>query len=159
VVGGALGAQLGAASLLLYIFEGSVGLPFFAGGESGWHGLFAPSAAFPSAGYLWGFVLAAALVGWLSRRGWDRSLRSSIGAMLLGEVVLYVVGLIWLAAALNIPLVDSDPFAACRFPSLAGCDSFQLGLYPFVIGDVLKLMLAATVLPTAWRLIGRRGDS
>ena len=117
----ALGPLLGGASLLLYIGEGAIGLPFFAGGQSGSHGLFVPTAAFASAGYLWGFVVAAFVVGWLARRGWDRTLRSSIGAMLIGEVILYLVGLVWLAAALNIPVVGGA--FGCRFPtSLTGCD-------------------------------------
>ncbi|MFN2544558.1 MAG: biotin transporter BioY [Actinomycetota bacterium] len=142
LVGASLGPALGVASLLLYIAEGSAGLPFFAGGESGWHGLFAPSAAFASAGYLWGFVLAAGLVGWLARQGWDRSMRSSIGAMFLGEVVLYGIGVSWLMAAVDVPLEKA----------------LEFGLYPFVIGDTLKLLLAAGLLPAAWRLSGRGRD-
>jgi biotin transport system substrate-specific component len=137
LVGASLGPFLGGASLLLYIAEGAVGLPFFAGGESGWHGLFSPSAAFASAGYLWGFVLAAALVGALARRGWDRSLRSAIGAMFLGEIVIYAVGIPWLMSALNTPLEKT----------------LELGLYPFVIGDTLKLLIAAGVLPLAWKAL------
>jgi biotin transport system substrate-specific component len=153
LVGASLGPMLGGASILLYIAEGAIGLPFFAGGASGWHGLFAPSAAFASAGYLWGFVAAAFVVGWLARRGWDRSLRSSIGAMLVGEVILYVAGLLWLAAAINVPVVGGA--FGCKFPaSLAGCDSLQLGLYPFLVGDLLKLLIAAGVLPLAWKGLG-----
>ena len=151
LVGASLGPMLGTSSILLYIAEGAIGLPFFAGGESGWHGLFAPSAVFSSAGYLWGFVGAAFVVGWLARRGWDRSLRSSIGAMLIGEVIVYAAGLLWLAAALHVPVVGSNPYGACSFPSLAGCDSLKLGLYPFVIGDVLKLLIASGLLPLAWK--------
>jgi biotin transport system substrate-specific component len=137
LVGASLGPLLGGASLLVYIAEGAVGLPFFAGGESGWHGLFAPSAAFASAGYLWGFVLASALVGLLARRGWDRSLRSAIGAMFLGEIVIYAVGIPWLMSALNTPLEKT----------------LELGLYPFVIGDTLKLLIAAGILPLAWKAL------
>ena len=138
VVGGALGPGLGAASLLLYIAAAWAGLPFLAGGESAGTGLLSPAATFPSAGYLWGFVLAAFLVGWLSRQGWDRSLRSSIGAMFLGEVVLYAVGVPWLMSALDVPLEKA----------------LEFGLYPFVIGDTLKLLLAAGLLPAAWRFVG-----
>jgi biotin transport system substrate-specific component len=137
LVGASLGPLLGALSLLLYIAEGSAGLPFFAGGASGWHGLFQPSVGFPSAGYLWGFVLASLLVGWLARRGWDRSLRSAIGAMVLGEIVIYAVGIPWLMSALNTPLQKT----------------LQLGLYPFVIGDTLKLLIAAGILPLAWKAL------
>jgi biotin transport system substrate-specific component len=139
LVGASLGPGLGAASLLLYIVEGAVGLPFFAGGESGYQGLFSPQAAFASAGYLWGFVVAAGVVGALARRGWDRSLRSAISAMFVGEVILYAAGVTWLMAAVDVPLAKG----------------LELGLYPFVIGDTIKLLLAAGLLPTAWRLLDR----
>src|SRR5712691_3576316 len=101
LVGAAYGPGLGAATLGLYLLEGAVGLPFYAQHAHGWSVLAFASA---TGGYLWGFVLAAALVGWLSRTGWDRSIRSSIGAMFLGSVVLYGVGLPWLKHALP-PLV------------------------------------------------------
>jgi biotin transport system substrate-specific component len=138
LVGGALGLELGVAAVLLYLAQGAIGLPFFAGGESGVSLLGAASA---TGGYLWGFVAAAAVVGWLSRRGWDRSIRSSIAAMFLGEVVLYAIGVPWLVAALDVPLEKG----------------LELGLYPFVIGDTIKLLVAAGVLPAAWRLVNRRG--
>lgn len=140
LVGAALGPGLGAASMGLYLLEGAVGLPFFAGGASGWSLLQASSA---TGGYLWGFVAAAAVVGWLARRGWDRSFRGAVAAMLVGEVVLYAVGVPWLAGALGVP---------------AG-RALELGLYPFVVGDVLKLFAAAVLLPATWRLVrgGERG--
>jgi biotin transport system substrate-specific component len=141
LVGAALGWELGVASVVLYLAEGAVGLPFYAGGEHGWRILVTQSPALVSGGYLWGFVLAALVVGWLSRRGWDRSVRSAIGAMFIGEVVLFLVGVPWLMAALNVPLEKG----------------LELGLYPFVIGDTLKLLLAAGLLPAAWRL-ARRAD-
>jgi biotin transporter BioY len=87
-------------------------------------------------GYLFGFVLAAAAVGWLSERGWDRTLRGSIAAMFLGEVVLCSVGIPWLMQALDVSLARA----------------LELGLAPFVIGDTLKLLLAAGLLPAGWRL-------
>ena len=155
LIGAAMGPMLGAASLALYLIEGWVGLPFFAGGAHGSTAtLFHPSSGLASAGYRWGFILAAAVVGWLARRGWDRNLRSAIGAMFVGELILYAVGLVWLAAALGVPMVDSATVGACR-PNLSGCDALELGLYPFLIGDVLKLLLAAVVLPTTWRLLGK----
>lgn len=134
LVGASLGWELSAISVLLYLAEGAVGLPFFAGGAHG-ASLLALSSA--TGGYLWGFVLAAATVGWLSRRGWDRILSSSISAMFVGEVVIYLVGVPWLMAALHLPLAKA----------------LELGLYPFVIGDTLKLLLAAGLLPAAWRLL------
>ena|SRR5436190_11702902 len=138
LVGASLGAGLGAVSLLLYLLEGAIGLPFYAGGH---HGLSYLGLSSVTAGYLWGFVLAAAVVGWLARRGWDRSIRSSIGAMFVGEIVLYATGVPWLMAALHVPLEKG----------------LQLGLYPFVVGDTLKLLIAAGLLPAAWRLVGRGG--
>src|SRR5438132_3995837 len=135
LVGASLGPGLGAASLLLYVGEGAIGLPFFAGGAHFAHGLVVPvcTSDGASAGYLWGFVAAAGIVGWLAHRGWDRSLRSAIGAMLIGEIVLYAGGLPWLAAACH----------------LSAQRSLSLGLYPFVIGDTIKLLIAAGLLPVA----------
>ncbi len=137
VVGAALGLELGAASLLLYLAEGAIGLPFFAGGAHGWS-LLALSSVY--GGYLWGFVVAAALVGYLARHGWDRSLRTSIGAMFLGEAILYAIAVPWLAFALGVSVQKA----------------MVLGLYPFVLGDALKLLAAAGLLPAAWRILGRR---
>ena len=141
VVGGALGAELGAISLLLYLAEGAIGLPFFA---QGGHGLHLLGYASATGGYLYGFVVAAAVVGWLSRRGWDRSFRSSIGAMFIGEILMYAIGVPWLKHAL---------------PGLLGhAVSWQTtledGLYPFIIGDTVKLLIAAGLLPLAWKGLG-----
>jgi len=138
LVGASLGPMLGGASMLLYLAEGAIGLPFFAGGD---HGASFLGFGAATGGYLWGFVLAAALVGWLARRGWDRSIRSSIGAMFLGEVVIYAVGVPWLVSAIHVPLQKG----------------LEFGLYPFVIGDTLKLLAAAGLFPVAWRFV-RGGD-
>jgi biotin transport system substrate-specific component len=137
LVAATLGPELGAASLLLYLAEGAIGLPFFAGAASGWS-LLALSSVY--GGYLWGFVVAAGVVGALARRGWDRSLRGSISAMLLGEMALYALAIPWLAAAAGVSVQKA----------------LELGLYPFVLGDALKLLAAAGALPVAWRLVGRR---
>ena len=137
VVGASLGAGLGAASLALYLAQGAAGLPFFSGGDGGLEFLRLSAA---TGGYLWGFVLSAAVVGWLAERGWDRSVRSSIGAMFLGELVLYLVAIPWLMRAINVPLGEA----------------LELGLAPFVVGDAIKLLLAAGLLPAAWRLADER---
>jgi biotin transport system substrate-specific component len=134
LVGASLGPAWGAGSMLLYLAEGAVGLPFYAEGN---HGVSLLNLSSATGGYLWGFVLAAAAVGWLSRLGWDRSIGSSIGAMLIGEIVLYAVGVPWLVVALNLPLEEG----------------LELGLYPFVIGDTLKLLTAAALVPGAWALM------
>jgi biotin transport system substrate-specific component len=137
LVGASLGAGLGAISLALYLAQGAIGLPFFSGGDAGASLLGLASA---TGGYLWGFVVAAAVVGWLAERGWDRSIGSAIGAMFLGELVLYVVAIPWLMTAIDVPLAEA----------------LELGLAPFVIGDAIKLLLAAALLPAGWRLARRR---
>lgn len=139
LVGAAYGPGLGAATLGLYLLWGVVGLHVFAPNADGSHdtGLEMLGLASATGGYLWGFVVASGAVGWLARRGWDRSIRSSIGAMFLGEVMIYLCAIPWLMAALGVPLVDA----------------LELGLYPFVIGDALKLLAAAGLLPAAWRLV------
>ncbi|HZA60787.1 MAG TPA: biotin transporter BioY [Actinomycetota bacterium] len=145
LVGTGLGWLRGGLAVALYLAEIAAGLPFAAEARSGLDVLLLST---PSGGYLWGFMVAALLMGWLAQRGWDRSLRSSISVMLLGSVVIYLVGIPW--------LLQSSQFQAFigHAPSLE--EGLQAGLYPFVIGDVLKLLIAAGVLPTAWRLVGKR---
>jgi biotin transport system substrate-specific component len=146
LVGAAYGPGLGAATVLVYLAYAVVGLPVLARDETGAHdtGLEVLKLTAATGGYLWGFAVAAGLVGWLSRRGWDRSMRSSIGAMLLGSIVIYVVGVPWLMAAADLPLQTG----------------LEFGLYPFVIGDTVKLLAAAGLLPAAWALMKRlRPDS
>jgi biotin transport system substrate-specific component len=135
LVAATLGSIRGSTSMLLYIGAGAAGLPVFAEGRAGLL-LLLPSS--PTGGYLWGFVLAALLVGRLSEHGWDRGLGSALGAMLLGEIVIFALGVTWLGGAL----------------SVAAQEALRLGLYPFVLGDLLKLLLAAGAMPLAWRLIG-----
>lgn len=137
LVGTAYGWRLGAVTLLLYLAEIAVGLPFAAEGRSGLEVL---TLATASGGYLWGFLLAGGLCGGLANRGWDRNVRSSLGVMLLGNIVIYLVGVPWLAASIDV----------------SGLEALELGLYPFVIGDTLKLLIAAGLLPAAWRLTGSR---
>jgi len=134
VVGMAYGARLGAGTLLLYILAGSLGLPVFTEHAAGWGVMIGTTG-----GYIVGFVLAAGLVGRLAERGWDRTVWLTGLAMLLGNVVIYVPGLLWLGT-----VVGWDK------PILAW------GLTPFLLGDALKLALAAAALPFAWKLVGRR---
>jgi biotin transport system substrate-specific component len=136
LVGTSFGWLRGGLALALYLGEIAVGLPFAAEGRSGLEIL---SVATASGGYLWGFLLAATLCGWLANLGWDRSLRSSLGVMLLANIVIYVVGVPWLMVAIDVPVLEG----------------FELGLYPFVVGDILKLLIAAGLLPVAWRFVGR----
>jgi biotin transport system substrate-specific component len=137
LVGASLGSARGLASLALYLAVGIAGLPFFAGGASGGHVLMGASG-----GYLVGFALAGAVTGFLAQRGWDRSFSSALGAMLTGNVLIYLIGVPWLAHSLGASPLDQNVLLA--------------GLYPFIPGDMLKLYLASALLPTAWRLVGRR---
>lgn len=137
LVGASLGPTLGALSIGLYLAQGAAGLPFFSGGEGG-ASFLGPAAA--TGGYLWGFLVAAPLVGWLAGRGWDRTPVRAVAAMLVGEAAVYAVGLPWLMGAIGVGLGRA----------------LSLGFTPFVVGDLLKLAIAAGLLPGAWRLVGRR---
>lgn len=132
VIGAAYGARLGAATLLLYMAEGALGLPVFAGMKGG-----AVVLAGPTAGYIVGFVLAAGAIGWLAERGWDRNVLATVAAMTIGMALIYIPGVAWLAT-----LIGTQKAVAA-------------GMLPFLIGDAVKIALAALVLPGAWWLIGR----
>jgi biotin transport system substrate-specific component len=150
LVGAAYGPGLGMATLVLYLALGVAGLPVFAPDADGSHrtGLDALAAAAPTAGYLFGFVAAAGVAGALARRGWDRTFPSAVGAMLIASVALYAIALPWLHQALRGLGVDGG------WPV-----TLEQGLYPFVIGDLLKIFAAAGLLPLAWRTIaGIRPD-
>lgn len=132
LVGTALGARRGFASLGLYAVAGVAGLPWFADGSSGW--------SMPSFGYILGMVLASAVVGALARRGGDRTVARTAGVMVLGSLIIYAVGVPYLAHSAHLSLDRS----------------LALGLRPYLLGDALKAALAMGALPTAWRLAGRR---
>ncbi len=141
LVGAAYGPALAAATVGLYLAAAVVGLPVLARNVDGGHdtGVHVLGVAFASAGYLWGFLLAAVLVGWLARLGWDRSFRSSVSAMFFGELVIYACGIPWLMHALGVDVQTALTY----------------GLYPFVVGDTIKLLIAAGALPLAWAAIRR----
>jgi biotin transport system substrate-specific component len=134
LVGASLGAGRGTASLVLYVLVGIAGAPVYADGAHGW-----AVVSGATGGYLVGFVAAAAITGRLAERRWDRRFSSALAAMLTGNIVIYLVGLPWLAIVLDTGLERT----------------LELGLYPFVPGDVLKLYLAGMLLPGAWRLVTR----
>jgi len=135
---GALGFRRAFAATLLYVLIGVVGLPVFAGGASGVQWVFGATG-----GYLVGFVLAAVAVGGLAEMGWDRHLIGSIGAMLIGSALIYAVGLPWLAIVAHLDIATT----------------LEKGLYPFLVGDAIKLALVAAAFPVAWWVVGRRpGD-
>lgn len=134
----------GGLTLALYLGEIAAGLPFAAEAKAGLGTL---ALSTPSGGYLWGFLVAAVLMGWLANRGWDRRIGSSLGVMLLGSILIYLVGIPWLMA--------SPGFEAFLGRPATLEDALGAGLYPFVIGDTVKMVLAAGLLPAAWRLLGR----
>jgi len=130
LVGASLGTVRGGAAGLLYVLLGLVA-PVYAGHEEGWGVITSASG-----GYLVSYPFVTALTGFLAERGWDRRFSSAIGAMLTGNVVVYLFGLPWLAVVLNTNLEKT----------------LELGLYKFIPGDTIKLYLAAAALPGAWRL-------
>ncbi len=128
------GWKLGTATILLYLAEGAAGLPVFAGTPEKGIGIAYMMGG--TGGYLIGYVFAVALCGWLAERNWDKNVVTTAIAMLLGNIVLYIPGLLWLGI-------------------LFGWDKpiLEWGLIPFIPGDLLKLALAAVTLPLIWRIV------
>jgi biotin transport system substrate-specific component len=133
LVGTALGVRRGVAAMVLYVLLGVVGLPVFAGHASGIAKLFGFTG-----GYLIGFIVAAGLVGRLAERAWDRTVVQTIGLMVVGTLVIYLIGVPVLAAGTGLPVADAI---------------FQ-GAIVFLPWDAAKVVIAAGLLPLAWRLIG-----
>ncbi|HEX6315538.1 MAG TPA: biotin transporter BioY, partial [Gemmatimonadaceae bacterium] len=131
--GALYGARRGAATAITYLMLGIMGLPVFSAAPPGLAALLSPTA-----GYLAGYVPAAWVTGALSERGWDRKPLTAALAMLLGSVVLFACGLLWLGRFTGWDLV------------------IQTGLLPFIPGDLLKIALATALLPSGWKLLGRR---
>ncbi len=134
LIGAAYGLGLGSLTMVIYLLLGGFGLSIFSGGGAGWAHFTGATA-----GYLVGFLLAAALVGYLAQRGWDKRFSTTALAMLLGNIVIYISGLLWLSQLM---------------PSAQA--TLQAGLYPFIPGDVLKLLLASSLLPAAWHFLGQQ---
>jgi biotin transport system substrate-specific component len=137
-LGLALGPVRGTAAVALYLAQGALGLPVFAGTPEKGIGLAYMTG--PTGGYLAGYLPAAVLAGWLAERGWDRNAATAMLAALLAGAVIYVPGLLWLG---NVVGWDK--------PVLA------FGLYPFISGDVMKAVLAAIAFPAAWKWLSRKG--
>ena len=131
LTGAALGSVRGLLSVGLYMAAGMAGVPWFAGHASGY--------GFPSFGYIIGFVAAGTLVGWLAQRGADRTVVRTAGLMVLGNVVIYAVGLPYLMAATGMDLSTG----------------LAKGVMPFLLGDAIKIAVAAGLLPAAWKLVQR----
>lgn len=134
LVGASLGMRRGALSLGTYVVAGVAGVPWFAEHHAG----YASSAA--TFGYLLAFVVAAGILGALTERGNDRTVVGAIGAMVLAEAVIYLLGVTWL----KVDLTSSWSSA------------IAWGFTPFILGDLVKAAIAAALLPTAWRVVGRR---
>ena len=137
-IGMAYGWRLGAATVLLYLAEGAVGLPVFTCTPEKGIGLVYMMGG--TGGYLFGYLLAVIAIGWLAERGWDRSIFTTVAAMFVGNVLIFAPGLLWLGI-----LFGWDK------PILAW------GLTPFLLAEVFKIALAACLMPLAWRAIGRKG--
>ena len=135
LIGMTYGSKLGAATMILYLAKGAIGLPVFAGGAGGAIHLIGPTG-----GYLWGFIIAAYSTGWLAERGWGKTFLTTALAMLVGNIALYIPGLI----VLNIVL------------DLGVRETLNLGLIPFLVGDTLKLLLATATIPIAWHFVQKK---
>ena len=130
LIGMTYGPRLGGITIAAYLFEGALGLPVFAGGAAGVAVLMGPTA-----GYLFGFLLAAAAMGYLAERGMGRTVVSTIAAMVIGNCVIYLCGALWLANFIGFG------------------QAIAAGVLPFLYGDALKLVVAAGLMPWAWRAV------
>lgn len=137
VTGCALGFRRGFASVSLYVLLGVIGLPFFAESKGGIDIIWGATG-----GYLVGFIIAGAVVGRLAELGWDRHIGGALGAMFIGSVLIYAIGVPWLKLSIG----------------MSWADALAAGLTPFIAWDLAKLVAAAAIFPTAWWLIGRRPD-
>ena len=138
LTGALLGSRLGAAAVIAYLIEGAVGLPFFApGGAPGILRFFGPTG-----GYLIAFPAAAFITGAFAEHGWDKRYHTAVAAMAIGSLIILLGGWAWFAMLTNTP-----PVAA-----------FKLAVWPFLAGDVIKIALAAAVLPTGWVLLKRKAS-
>ena len=138
LVGAVLGASRGAISMIAYFSLGAAGLPVFTGMASG--------VTFGTTfGYLVGFIAAAAVVGWLAKLNWQKKVTGVLASFMIGNAVIYLFGLPWLAFALSSLNLASDLSAV-----------LAAGLIPFLIGDAIKMVLAAAALPLAWKYLGTK---
>ena len=138
LTGALLGSRLGAAAVIAYLIEGAIGLPFFApGGAPGLLRFFGPTG-----GYLIAFPAAAFVTGAFAEHGWDKNYPQAVAAMAIGSVIIFLGGWAWYALVMN-----TAPVAA-----------FQIAVLPYLPGDVIKIALAAAVLPTGWALLKRKAS-
>ncbi|MER9419193.1 biotin transporter BioY [Mesorhizobium sp. M0306] len=133
LIAAAFGMRLGVATLLLYMAEGALGLPVFQSTPE--KGIGIAYMLGSTGGYLAGFVVMAAIVGWAADRGWDRHPIKLFNAMLVAEIVMMAMGFAWLAL-----LIGPEK-------------SWQFGVVPFIVGDLIKVALAASLVPAVWSLL------
>jgi biotin transport system substrate-specific component len=135
LTGALLGSRLGAIAMIVYLGEGAIGLPFFYGGHGGLAHLFGPTG-----GYLLAFPAAAFITGAFAENGWDKRFLSAVAAMAVGSILILAAGWAWFSV-----LMHTESIAA-----------FKLSVAPHLVGDVVKIVLAAAVLPTGWALLKRK---
>lgn len=138
LTGALLGSRLGALSMIVYLVEGSIGLPFFYGGHGGLAHLLGPTG-----GYLVAFPAAAFITGAFAENGWDKRFFSAVVAMAIGSLVILLSGWAWFAVVMH-----TAPLAA-----------FKVSVMPHLVGDVIKILLAAGALPIGWKLLKRRASN
>lgn len=139
LAGTSLGMGRGAASQLVYWLMGLVGLPFYSGGESGWQ-----SGTGATFGYLMGFIVSAAVVGYLAERRHDRQVLSSLSAMAFGTVIIYTMGALWLAHDLNVAVATGES------------NAITMGVTPFLVGDLIKMAIAGLAAPAVWATVSKK---
>ena len=137
LTGALLGSRLGAMAMIVYLIEGASGLPFFYGG----HGSIAHLLG-PTGGYLVAFPAAAFITGAFAENGWDKHFATAVVAMAIGSIVILLAGLAWFSL-----LMHTSPFVA-----------FQVSVLKFIPGDIIKILLAAALLPTGWALLKRKAS-
>ena len=138
LTGALLGSRLGAMAMIVYLLEGASGLPFFYGGHGGIAHLLGPTG-----GYLVAFPAAAFITGAFAENGWDKRFLSAVAAMVAGSAIIIVAGWAWFSLVTH------------TAPGVA----FKLSIAPFLIGDVIKIVLAAAVLPSGWHLLKRKASN
>jgi biotin transporter BioY len=136
LTGALLGSRLGAMSMIVYLLEGASGLPFFSNGGSGIMYFLGPTG-----GYLVSFPAAAFVTGAFAEHGWDKRFLSAAAAMTIGSIVILLAGWAWLSQLMP--------------PAVA----YRAGVEPFIIGDIVKIILAAAVLPSGWYLLNRKASN
>ena len=130
LIGMTYGPRLGGITIATYLLEGALGLPVFAGGAFGITELFSPSG-----GYLLGFLIAAVVMGFLAERGMGQNIFNTVSAMLIGNIIIYMFGVVWLSGFIGVK------------------HAIEFGFWPFLIGDVIKIAIASFLMPKAWHLI------